>query len=575
MVGKTYKFGPFLLIAETRQLLCQNKNIKLSFNAYDILLILIEKRGTLVSKEALLQQVWGDTFVEETNLHVHISALRRILGEKRGDNRFIETISGRGYCFVGSVEEITIDPVFRSLKKLPQKISSLAILPFTNDSSNSSMNYLSHGITESLIENLSQLHNLKVFARSAVFQYQNQNRDLQEIGFLLHADGLLTGHISLIDERLEVSAELVNVLDQSHLWGEQYNCHFEDIFKVKNEISLAVAKKLKTRLKEADAFQLNQQATSNSDAYKFYMRGRYLLTRRTKPELLKAIELLHEALKKDPNYTLAYTGIADAYLLLCIYYYASAAETIPKAKSAVERALRLDNSLSEAHTSNGFIQYRYELNWKAAEKSLKLAISINPNNATAHHRYANCLTFLGRHERALIHFNLALELDPFSPSINLSLVNAFNFSREYGKAIVHGEQFLEIEPKFEMFSCHVAMAYAKLGLYEAAFKYALRGFASVATPEIEAFIGWISAVAGQTAEAKKILKKLLLMPAADPYDIATIYAGLNENEKAIEYLEKAINAKSLSVCGMKTDPRFEFLQKEKKLDRLLGLIRLR
>lgn len=577
-----FKFSDFVLNPETRHLFRQTESVRLPPHAFDILLFLVQKRGTVVLKEELLQQIWPGTFVEETNLAVHVSAIRRVLGEKRGENKYIETISGRGYCFVAPVKVVEENKTTASgddlrspeSAKVSGKIRSIAVLPFTNDSNVSSIRYLSEGITEGLIESLAQINQLKVFARSAVFQYQNQDLNLQEIGFLLGADAILTGHILSVDDQLEISVELVKVFDQSHVWGMHYRCHFDDIFKIKMEITLAVTENLQVNLNRA---QLRQVPTTSSDAYKLYLKGRYLLSKKTKDGFLNGIEFFKRALKKDHNYALAYSGIADAYLLLCIHYHLPASATILKAKAAVECALALDETLSEAHASRGHIQCRHEWKWEEAEMSFKRALALNPNNTIALRWYSSILIYSGRFQEGLSYQYKALELDPFSLHANTELGARFNYMGDYGKAVKQLEEVVEIEPDFMFALTQLAMSYEKLGLHELALEYAEKASNLFPSWEIKTFTAWVYASAGDQTKAREILQAVLDNPgheALDYCEIATVYAALNDNQQSLDYLDKAIEKKSISICALKTDPRLDTLHSEPKFKELLERVGL-
>ena len=583
--SKLFKFGDFVLNPEIRHLFRQSETVRLPPHAFDILLFLVQNRGTVVLKEELLQKIWPGTFVEETNLAVHVSAIRRMLGEKRGENRYIETISGRGYCFVAPVEVAEANKNTANgwclqpgeAQNVNCQIRSLAVLPLTNDSDTSSVRYLSEGITESLIKNLAQLKQLKVFARSAVFQYQNQALNLREIGFLLGADAILTGHIFLIEEQLEIGVELVNVYDQSHIWGMQYRCHFDDIFKIKMEITMAVTESLQLNLSKADALQLSHVPTTSSDAYKLYLKGRYLLSKKTKDGFFKGIEFFKRTLEKDPDYALAYAGIADGYSLLCIHYHLSPFATIPKAKEAVERALALDETLSEAHASKGHIQSRYEWRWEEAETSFKRALALNPNNTTALRWYSSILIYLGRFQEALSYQYKALELDPFSLHANTELGARFNYMGDFVKAIRQLEEVIEIEPDFMFALTQLALSYEKLGLHELALASAEKAFKLSPTWEIKAFNAWVYASSGHQAKARELLKAVLANPdheAIDYCEIATVYAALNEKGRALDYIEMAIEEKSISICALKTDPRLDTLHADSRFGELLERVGL-
>lgn len=573
MSGIVFKFGDFVLDPEIRHLFRRAEAVRLPPHAFDILLFLVHNRGTVVLKEELLQHIWPGTFVEDTNLAVHVSAIRRVLGEKRGENRYIETISGRGYCFVAPVKAVEADREADQGHKLqppeppgaPGKIRSIAVLPFTSDSEVLSVRYLSEGITEELVKSLAQVSRLKVFARSAVFQYRNRALPLKEIGVLLGADAILTGHILPVEERLEISVEMVKVSDQSHVWGMHHRCRLDDVVGARTEIGLAVTENLRLNLNKAEALQLGRAPAASSDAHSLYLKGRYLLSKKTKEGFLNAIEFFRRALNDDPNYAPAYSGIADAYLLLCIHYHLPARETIPKAKEAVESALALDATLSEAHAAKGHIQSRHEWRWEEAEFSFKRALALDPNNAVAMRWYSSTLTHLGRFQEALAYQYRALELDPSSPHANTELGASFNHMGEFERAVKQLEEVIEIEPDFVFALTQLALSYEKLGSHELAVKYAGRAAALFPSWEIRTFKAWVYASSGDEAAARETLRSVLndtRAEAIDYFEVATVYAALDDRYQALDCLREAVKAGSVSICALKTDPRLDTLHSE-------------
>jgi DNA-binding winged helix-turn-helix (wHTH) protein/Tfp pilus assembly protein PilF len=586
MSDKAYKFDDFIINTRMRQLSRGTEIIKLSSYAYEILLFLIQRQGEVVRKEELLSAVWKGVFIEETNLAVHVSALRRVLREKRGDNKFIETISGRGYCFVAPVEVVELNQtsastqIFQRGDQLANKIPFLAVLPLTTEGDDASFAYLSESISEELIYTLSKLHRLKVTAWNAVSHYKNKNRDFQEIGFVLGAEAILTGHIRQVEKHLEVSIELVNVFDRSHIWGHQYYCSVDDIIKIKSEISLAVAESLQIELKGYDARQITHRSTISSEAHNLFMKGRHMIAKREKDSMLRGIEFFRRAIKKDPNYALAYTGIADTYFMLSIYNMYAPAETISRAKRAVDRALVLDDKLSEAHASNGLIQYRYDWKWKEADFSFKRAISLNPNNSVAMSYYSSFLLYVygNRIQEALTYRNKGLELDPFSPLYNLCLITHFNFTKEYGRAITAAEDFLEIDPFNGMVFCQLAFSHANLQLYDAAFDFIERALEVMPlAAEVVLLKGWIHVSAGDAATGYDVLAEIssnTRLEGIDYYDIATVHTALGDEDEAFKWLEMAVKARSLSICGLRIDPRFDRLRSDPQFTTLLEQVGL-
>lgn len=602
MSGKVYKFGNFALNAENRRFFDGESVVQLSARAFEILLLLVERRGAIVEKDEILEKIWANVFVEEINLAVHISALRRVLGEKRGENKFIETVSGRGYRFVADVREIDGSEDFSTAKGVSgspevakNKVYALAVLPFADESGGAAaenLEYLTDGITETLINELSHLPQLKVLARSAVKGFRGTNQNLQEIGFLLGAEVILTGRIRSVGKHLDVGVELVNVADKTHIWGFQYDCRLVDILKIKNEIALAIAENLQIKLGKAEALLLKKTQPNNvdSEAYELCLKGRYLLDKRAEKDFPRAIEFFERALKKDPNYALAYAGIGSAYYLLGVYQFRTSPQIFTKAKNAVERALFLDETLAEAHAANADIQFRCERNWAAAEKSFRRAVALNPNDAAVYYSFTTFLIYLGRFRESVIYRDKALELDSTSAFANSRLAFYYNFSGEYAKAISQAEEVLEIESESYIACFHLAIAYAKLGLYDTALLHLERGVGIYSSVEKDGDVynssegslirAWINASAGNTEAARRDLEEILTdiengtAGFTDYYDIASVYAALGETDAAFDCLEKAIRFKSMDISAVKVDPRFESLRGEPRFASILKQIGL-
>lgn len=430
-----YKFGDFYLDTNSRNLFNQSKLTRLSPRAFKILLLLIEKQGEAIGKDEIIETVWADSFVEENNLAVHVSALRRVLGENISDIRYIETISGYGYRFLPTVEKVENDNLSAFIQNRltrADELRSLAILPFTNKSKDSKFDYLSEGIAESLILNLSQISQLKVIAYSAVSRYKTQPLDLREIGFLLGVEAILIGSIAESDETLDISVELIKINNLSHLWGMQYQCKFEQLLKTRTEISVTIASKLRLRLTKSEAKQLNKQPTENSEAYKLYLVGWNFAEKKTKQGLLKGIECYRKALDIDSEFALAYAGLAEAYINLGHFSFIPMQEAVFKTQNAIRESLKFDKNLSEAHAVNGLLQL-YNLDLRNSEKSLQTAIELNPNNSIAHSYYSIYLVSTGNFELSLFHQYKAIELNPFILAHTGALPNRFYLMRDFPK----------------------------------------------------------------------------------------------------------------------------------------------
>ncbi len=334
-------------------------------------------------------------------------------------------------------------------------INSLAVLPFSN--TDPGTEYLSDGITESLIENLSQLPDLKVKSSSTVFHYKGRNTDPKQIGRELGVHALLSGNIVQRGDELDISVELIDVRDDSHIWGERYGRKVSEVVALPQQISRDVSLKLRSRADGVDHAQITRNYSPDSEAYRLYLQGRFNWNKRTVEGLRKGIEYFGQAIMRDQDYGLAYAGLADCYLLLNVYNVTSADDSFPKAEAAANRALSINSNLAEAHTSLGFVTYRYHLKWTEAEQHFKKAISLNPSYATAHQWYASYLAASGRLDEAVTEAKTAHELEPFSLTIYSDYIRSLYYAGQLDQAHLEAEKLRELDPNF-------ARAYYELGL---------------------------------------------------------------------------------------------------------------
>jgi len=428
-IPKIYRFGSFWLDAGTRRLWENSRAVKLAARAFDILLYLVERHGTVVEREELLQKVWHEDFVEDANLTVHIGSLRRALGEEHGEERFIATIFRRGYCFVAPVREVKDEAELKVAPQLAQSVTSLAVLPLQISEKDEEMEYLADGVTETLISSLSKLAQLKVLASSTVFRYKQTQREAQEIGNELGVATILTGKLRRVGDDLLISVELVNTADGRQLWGEQYHQLFTGIIELQEKIALTITEKLLPHLSETDKIHLKTRYTENSEAYRAFMMGQHFSNKRTKKGLEKGLEYFQKAVDLDPAYALAHVWIAYSYYFLDSYYHLSHEETLPHVVESLNRAFALDPNLPEAHVLSGILKFIYEWNWSQAEAEFQKAIEVDPNNILARNWYANFLRTHKRFDEAWRQLNRGLEIDPLSLSLNILMGGVFYFQK--------------------------------------------------------------------------------------------------------------------------------------------------
>jgi len=461
---------------------------------------------------------------------------------------------------------------------------SLAILPFTYASSDAQLmanpdrEYLSDGMTESMINNLSQLTNLKVIARSSVFRYKGKDLDVKAIGRGLNVRSVLVGQIKQEGDELRIAVELMDVQGNSSIWGATYQRKTADIQTVQREIARNVSEKLRLKLTGADETQLAKTYTDSGEAYEAYLKGRYHWNKRTDEGFKQATNFFQEAIVKDPNYALAYTGLADCYTLRSDYGFLGPKEGYAMAKGAVTLALKYDESLAEAHTSLASIKAVTDWDWQGAENEYRRAIELNPKYATARHWYAAQLLVQGRLEQALQEIKKAQQLDPLSLGINKDFAVILLYARDYDKALEQCRKTLEIEPNFGVMSTYIAQIYQLKRKYpEATAELEKAHAAAPEDGEITYALGQAYALMGRKDEALKISNELNQPGKNNMYlrkEAAYLYALLGEKEQAVAILQKAAEDHYMPVAELKMDPRLDELRKDPRVVELLQKIGL-
>jgi len=448
-------------------------------------------------------------------------------------------------------------------------IDSLAILPLLNASGDPDTEYLSDGITESIINNLSQLPKLRVMARSTVFRYKGKEIDPQSVGRELGVRAALTGRLLQRGDLLIIKAELVDADDGSHLWGEQYNRQLSDIFTIEEEISREISDKLRLKLSGAEKKQLTKRYTENTEAYRLYLKGRFYWNKRAADSIKKGIEYFQQAIESDPGYALAYAGLADSYNILASYSTLPPKEAFPMAKAAATRALELDDKLAEAHTSLAFVKFGYDWDWPGSEREFKQAIQLNPGYATARNWYAVCLAALGRQDEAFEQVKLAHDLDPLSLPINTNLGWLLHLAGRFDEAIEQYLKTIELDEGFGLAHRRLGQTYEQKQMYGEAIAEFQKALASSGEDvELLSARGHFHAALGETDKANDVLEQLSYLAKhryVPAYLIARVYLGLGDYARVFELLEKAcderygylayLNVEPL-FDGIRTDPRF-------------------
>jgi eukaryotic-like serine/threonine-protein kinase len=458
-----------------------------------------------------------------------------------------------------------------------KQIESIAVMPFVNQSGNEETEYLSDGMTETLINNLSQLPNLSVKARSSVFHYKGKQIKPQTVGSELSVQAILNGRVVQRGDNLTLSLELVDVKTGNQIWGEQYNRKQSDLVELQTEIARDVSQKLRTKLSGADEKKLAKNYTANPEAYQLYLKGRHHFLKITRPETEKAISYFQQAIAVDPNYALAYAGLADAYRAMAIAGEMSPAEFFPKAKAAAQKAIEIDNTLADANAVLGFITFWFDWNWNEAENQFKRALELDPDNADAHIYYANLLSNMKRHDEALAEAKRARELDPLNLRINALEAQFLIHAGQTDEALARLQKTLELNPDYWLARIFTVSAYIEKGMYGEAVT-AARGARDVydSTRTI-AFLGFALAKSGKQREARAELERLTKLSAerwVSPYNVAMISNGLDEREKTIRWLERGIEQRDPRVTFLKVEPKWNNLRSDARYQDLLRRIGL-
>ena len=564
-----FQFGPFYLDAGERVLLRDGRLVPLPAKALSTLLVLVRRNGHVVEKDVLMEEVWPDEYVEEGNLAQHIFMLRKALGESTESPGYIETVPRRGYRFAAALKEVEDE-------EHDKGIDSLAVLPFFNASDDPNMEYLSDGITESIMNSLSHLPQLKVMARSTVFRYKGPDADPREVGHILGVRAVMMGRVQQFGDHLVIIAELVDVQDGSRIWGDQYHRKSADIFALQDDLAREMSEKLRLRLSGEQKEKLTKRFTENREAYEFYLKGRHAWGRRANEDLKKGVEYFRQAIAKDPDYSLAHAGVADCLLLLGLFGADSPREIMPQAKAAAMKAIQLDESLGEAYASLGQIEFIYDWDWTAAQADFEQAARLSPTYPTAHQWHGEYLASMGLFDQGLAELKRARDLDPLSLIINTNLGLTFYWARRYDLAIEQLKRALELEPNFFRAHLHLGMAYERKSMYREAIAELEKARRINENSWTIAGLGQAYAAFGERAEADKLLELLLELSRRQYVSCATIavlYAGFEDRaDQTMEWLEKAFEERSGLLIWLNVWPIFDNLRSDARFVRLLKRI---
>jgi TolB-like protein/DNA-binding winged helix-turn-helix (wHTH) protein/Flp pilus assembly protein TadD len=627
------RFGVFEVDLRSSELRKEGVKIKLHHQPFQVLVMLLEHPGEVVTREELQRKLWtSDTFVDfEVGLNTAIKKLRQALHDSAESSRYVETLPRRGYRFIAPVEEIPnsqaelaagrYKPPTEQERSAPSptvvaksavwwrrrwrlggaaavvilaamlvwfnpwgwrqwlwargarpQIRSIAVLPLENLSGDPGQEYFTDGMTDALITDLAQIRSLKVISRTSVMRYKGTRKPLSEIAKELNVDGIVEGTMIRSSERLRVDAQLIEANSDRHFWARSYERKPGDAVALQNDLARAIANEIQAELTPQEQTHLLRTESVDPQTYELYLRGRYFWNKRTDVSLQKSIDYFQQAIQRDPKYAPAYAAMAEAY---AIRFDLPPAESSSKSEAAARAALELDDTSAEAHSALAANLYAYDWDWAGAEKEFKRALALNPNYAIAHQWYAQYLLTMGRQDSAIEELKRAQELDPVSLVI---AGGSGRYGKQYDLIIENNRKKLELDPNFPGAYTGLGRAYALKGMYrEAIAAYQKARDLSGEAPNVLSGLGYTYGICDKRAEAVRILgelKGLSKHKYVSPYYIAKVYVGLGEKDLAFDWLQKAVADHSIPLPGLKTAEELASLRFDPRYAELLRRIGL-
>jgi TolB-like protein/DNA-binding winged helix-turn-helix (wHTH) protein/Flp pilus assembly protein TadD len=633
----TCTFAGFTLDTRRQLLVRGNEPIRLRPRSYDVLAYLVAQAGRLVSKQELMEAVWGEVAVTDDTLVQSLMEIRRALGDRCD---VIKTVRGRGYLLEANVswsgerasdkQDVGYRPAgvadappppvdrgpargaARAIKRrigtwvalaaalalgvagswlwtrdrhartLSGAIRSVAVMPFDNLSGDAQQEYFADGVTDELITQLSKIRALRVISRSSVMRLKGSHGPLKEIARQLDVDAVVQGTVVQSADRVRVTAQVTQLNPERNLWAERYDRPRGDIVMLQGTLASEIADAIRVQLTPQERTRLTRARPVDPDAHEALLKGRYYWTKRTEAATQKAIAYFEQAIAKDPGEAMAFVGLSDAYLSLALSEALQEAlapnEAFPKARLAAQRALEIDESLGEAHASLGHIKFQYDRDWRGAELEFKRAIELTPNYAYAHLTYALCLMWMGRVDEAIAEMMRARALDPLFPTIGPNLGLILARAHQYDRAIEECRKTLEFDPAFAFAHYRLGQIYILSGRYAEAIASLKQAVAlSKESPRAMAELGLAYALHGSTGQARALIKTLQQRSReryVSPFNVALIYGGLRDNDRTIAFLEEAERERSQSMNLLVLSPAFDGVRTDPRFTALVRHIGL-
>lgn len=580
---KAYRFDGFTLDLDLRSLAIGSQALKLNSKAFDILHLLIEQHGKVVDKEQLLDHVWPNRIVEEGNLSVHIFSLRKIL--KSGDPRadFIETVPGTGYRFRGRVTpiaETTGDRLKLAIASPPRAVASsetfdLVVLPFRRNNNSNDSSYFADGFTNSLISSLSRLPRLRVLSSDTAFHYKDSPATPQQIGQALGVDAVVIGQLEHKESEFSLKVELHNSVAPEVLWQASFLGSAFEVFRVQEAITLGIAEQLRLRLSKKDRRAVTSHATDNPEAYRQFLKGQHFLSLRKAHEIRKAAGFFRQATSLDPDYSEAFAGLADCYMLLSAYGAEPPSQTILAAQRAIEQARATGPDLPSTHSSYGQFKIVYRIGWPTSEGDFRRALELDPASSRTCTRLSAVLGWKGDRSSSRELLERALEIDPLSFYLYGLLQESFFLSRDYERAVTIAHEVLAVVPDEYTTLFSAGKNLSHLGQHDEALHFFEKAYRLEPHPDIVMEVCLTHLRAGRTEAARakyRELQQIARTRYVEALDHAMIYAGFGDPDQAFNYLNLALEEQSYQLYHVKWDPRFDSLRGDKRFAHVLGQI---
>jgi TolB-like protein/DNA-binding winged helix-turn-helix (wHTH) protein/Flp pilus assembly protein TadD len=585
---RTIHFAEYEVDLRTAEVRKNGSRIKLEGQPFQILALLLERTGELVTRDEVKQRLWGGTtFVDfERCINEAVKRLREALDDSADRPRYVETLRGRGYRFIYPLATahtkflggrtflalsvatlvllaaIVIGVRSRSSGNAAAEIRSLAVLPLTNLSGDPEQDYFADGVTDAIITELGKITSLRVISRQSVMQYRSTNKSISEIARDLNIDAVVEGTVIREHDRVSVTAQLIQARPERHVWAERYDRQLNSILALQSDVAHGIAGEIRAKLTVPEQSKLTSTRAVNPQAYEAYLKGLYHIDKPGREGVRKSSEYFRRAIDIDPTYAPAWAALADTYNRGAIRGFQPPLEAYPLAKAAVAKALSFDNRLPEAYVLAGVIKFRFDWDWAGADRDLKRALQLNSSSSRAHVAYATYLLAMRQFDAAINEAQRALDLDPFAPQRHLDLAWKLYFAGQHDAAISRLRKMLELMRDSALAYATLARSYTAKGLHREAIAACRQALSLPGDAEVLSVCGAVYAKGGRKNEAREILARLLADPGTSPYQIAFLYDALGDTNEALRWLDRAFKARTSEMFFMRITPFSSSLRAE-------------